>query len=726
MHESARLGARLLIWDTYGVKAAYRLISRDVCIRLQSELFCCMAETLTVRVAELICLQAFDNRCLRTIARVDWCRRIRNKATRKRAFGCATGTFIEECVQHQEPRWLGHELRMPKHRLPKKVLFSDGDRLIPTAPGWRRWKIWLLIDVSGVLVLSFYPDRLNECVEKEKKLIGQAKQSKTVSIRPPLAPLHRENMNREQGSNRISVTKPNRLSITELTVRGAKPGGPLRVFDPTWMVSSSTPVSDAPLTGGKNPAAPRASSPTKAYRKTSHPDGSEALLPMKKITPQLFITDRRTPNQRIPRPVTKHNHTYPNGIKSDNEDATMLDPANYSALQGALEMLDGACQSTAVDEKYTSETCKECHDTRCFLEEMASEKKAISAFFKGQNQGTHERPNRGIPPETYWPGLRQNEKFRKIVLSDSPDSSSTGRFFSMSSGKSTDNETGVQEFTEHIRGVLRGRVTCLDTNGLDLLTECLHLLGARRITASDALNHNYFDDVLPGNLDLRNLSPEHSIYVNTDSVSKRKNVHTTGRKYLNQPNASNRLNMHASSMDDVRVRSSTFDPEVSSKAESENRSARNSWIDDTDHAHTNSPSDTRALLTDTHDIEHPCVVKDSTAGPNESRKSISEAKGSKSKGRRVKFEVVGYELGSQFNPVTITTPDIFKNDLNLNQKHLTNDMTRPVPHRPSLQRILSNFGNGTAKQSSVSHRSLEREVYIRPSRLSEIADSASG
>ncbi|KAG5447126.1 Cyclin-dependent kinase 16 [Clonorchis sinensis] len=331
----------------------------------------------------------------------------------------------------------------------------------------------------------------------------------------------------------------------------------------------------------------------------------------------------------------------------------------------------------------------------------------------------------GIPPETYWPGLRQNEKFRTIVLSDSPDSSSTGRFFSMSSAKSTDNETGVQEFTDHIRGMLRGRVTCLDTNGLDLLTQCLHLLGARRITAADALNHNYFDDVLPGNLDLRNLSPEHSIYVNTDSVSKGKNVHTTGRKYLNQPSACNRLNLYASSMDDVRVRSSTFDPEVSLKAESEKRSVRNSWVEDTDHAHTNSPWDTKALLTDTQDI-HPCVVKDSTAGPTESRKSVSEAKGSKSKGRRVKFEVVGYELGSQFNPVTITTPEIFNNDLNLNQKHFTNDMIKPAQRRPSLQRILNNFGNGTAIQSSVPHRPLEREVYIRPSRLSEIADSASG
>ncbi|KER22115.1 hypothetical protein T265_14939, partial [Opisthorchis viverrini] len=44
----------------------------------------------------------FDNSCLRNIARVYWCRRIRNETVRKRVFGYAMGTFIEECVQHQK------------------------------------------------------------------------------------------------------------------------------------------------------------------------------------------------------------------------------------------------------------------------------------------------------------------------------------------------------------------------------------------------------------------------------------------------------------------------------------------------------------------------------------------------------------------------------------------------------------------------------------------------
>ncbi|KER26958.1 hypothetical protein T265_05867 [Opisthorchis viverrini] len=81
-------------------------------------------ETWPIRAADLRRLQVFDNRCLRTIARVGWCQRIRNEAVRKRVFGCVTGTSIEECVQHQKLRWLGHVLRMPNHRLPKRVLFS--------------------------------------------------------------------------------------------------------------------------------------------------------------------------------------------------------------------------------------------------------------------------------------------------------------------------------------------------------------------------------------------------------------------------------------------------------------------------------------------------------------------------------------------------------------------------------------------------------------------------
>ncbi|KER22397.1 hypothetical protein T265_09511 [Opisthorchis viverrini] len=133
-------------------------------------------ETWPIRAADLRRLQVFDTRCLRSMARVGWCRRTREKAVRKHVFGCVTGTSIEKCVQHQKLRWLGHVLRMPNHRFPKRVLFSmpksewrkqrggggGGDRVILTVPGWRHYKIWLPTDVSGVLVISFYPDCLTQ------------------------------------------------------------------------------------------------------------------------------------------------------------------------------------------------------------------------------------------------------------------------------------------------------------------------------------------------------------------------------------------------------------------------------------------------------------------------------------------------------------------------------------------------------------------------------------
>ncbi|KER30214.1 hypothetical protein T265_03277 [Opisthorchis viverrini] len=45
------------------------------------------------------------------------------------------------------------------------IAFQDGDCVISTASGWRNCKIWLLIDISGVLVVGFYPDCPSDCLE---------------------------------------------------------------------------------------------------------------------------------------------------------------------------------------------------------------------------------------------------------------------------------------------------------------------------------------------------------------------------------------------------------------------------------------------------------------------------------------------------------------------------------------------------------------------------------
>ena len=85
------------------------------------------SETWPLRVEDLRRLEVFDHRCLRSIAGVGWCQRIRNETVRQQVFGCVRGTSIGDCIQHNKLRWLGHVLRMPEHRLPKKALFSLPD-----------------------------------------------------------------------------------------------------------------------------------------------------------------------------------------------------------------------------------------------------------------------------------------------------------------------------------------------------------------------------------------------------------------------------------------------------------------------------------------------------------------------------------------------------------------------------------------------------------------------
>lgn len=90
------------------------------------------SETWCLRAEDLRRLRVFDNRCLRTIAGIDRRQRIRNEIVRKRVFGPGSGTSIDDCIQYNQLRWLGHVLRMPDHRLPKKALFSQ------PAPEWRK------------------------------------------------------------------------------------------------------------------------------------------------------------------------------------------------------------------------------------------------------------------------------------------------------------------------------------------------------------------------------------------------------------------------------------------------------------------------------------------------------------------------------------------------------------------------------------------------------------
>ncbi|GAA54945.1 hypothetical protein CLF_106171 [Clonorchis sinensis] len=57
---------------------------------------------------------------------------------------------------------------------------EDGHRVTLIAPGWRHYKIWLSTDVSGVLVVSFYPDCLNGCLYTSDPYFKSSKAKVTI------------------------------------------------------------------------------------------------------------------------------------------------------------------------------------------------------------------------------------------------------------------------------------------------------------------------------------------------------------------------------------------------------------------------------------------------------------------------------------------------------------------------------------------------------------------
>ena len=82
------------------------------------------SESWPIRAEDIHKLSVFDHRCLRSIARVWWEHRISNAEVRRMVFG-ANARSIEEVVTLHRLRWLGHVLRMPDERLPKRALFAQ-------------------------------------------------------------------------------------------------------------------------------------------------------------------------------------------------------------------------------------------------------------------------------------------------------------------------------------------------------------------------------------------------------------------------------------------------------------------------------------------------------------------------------------------------------------------------------------------------------------------------
>ena len=82
------------------------------------------SETWPLR-ADVRRLSVFDHRCLRSIARIWWERRISNAEVRRMVLGRQNVGAIDQLIRLHRLRWLGHVLRMPSERLPQKALFAQ-------------------------------------------------------------------------------------------------------------------------------------------------------------------------------------------------------------------------------------------------------------------------------------------------------------------------------------------------------------------------------------------------------------------------------------------------------------------------------------------------------------------------------------------------------------------------------------------------------------------------
>ncbi|CAH8490480.1 unnamed protein product [Dicrocoelium dendriticum] len=80
-------------------------------------------ETWPIRSEDMKRLSVFDNRCLRRIARVWWQHHVSNAEVRDRVLG-ANSASLQDVILRHRMRWLGHVLRMPAHRLPRRALFA--------------------------------------------------------------------------------------------------------------------------------------------------------------------------------------------------------------------------------------------------------------------------------------------------------------------------------------------------------------------------------------------------------------------------------------------------------------------------------------------------------------------------------------------------------------------------------------------------------------------------
>ncbi|VDP74980.1 unnamed protein product, partial [Schistosoma curassoni] len=89
------------------------------------------SETSPLRVEDTRKLLVFDHKRPRNIAGVCWDHRVSNSEVRRRVLG-KDGKSVDEVVNLHRLIWLGHVLRMPEHRLPRRAMLTG------VRDGWKK------------------------------------------------------------------------------------------------------------------------------------------------------------------------------------------------------------------------------------------------------------------------------------------------------------------------------------------------------------------------------------------------------------------------------------------------------------------------------------------------------------------------------------------------------------------------------------------------------------
>jgi hypothetical protein len=118
------------IWRRRDVRLAIKGRLYNACVR---SVLLYGSETWPLRAEDIQRLSVFDNRCLRSIARVAWNNRVSNADIRKRIFRTPRDArSLQELINCHRLRWLGHILRMHNDRLPTRVAHTEAP------PGWKK------------------------------------------------------------------------------------------------------------------------------------------------------------------------------------------------------------------------------------------------------------------------------------------------------------------------------------------------------------------------------------------------------------------------------------------------------------------------------------------------------------------------------------------------------------------------------------------------------------